>query len=277
MDRYGVMGWPVAHSKSPVMHKAAFAATGIDADYDLIPCPPEAFDARIPQLVSEGYRGWNCTVPHKNAILKHLDEIDPEARLAGSVNTVKVLPDGRLSGFSTDGYGLRMALQEELGFSCDGASILFVGAGGAASAVALHFALAGAARISIANRSLDKAEAICAAIVASGANCRSQALSPHSLTRDLVGEHDLVIQCTSLGLKPDDPMPMDPGLLAPYQLVCDMIYGLTPFRRAATALGCATCDGRGMLLHQGARAWEIWTGQPAPLEVMREALKKALG
>ncbi|MCM8534435.1 MAG: shikimate dehydrogenase [Lentisphaeraceae bacterium] len=274
MDKYGLIGWPVAHSVSPPMQNAGFTAANIDANYEKVAVAPEDMDDVIPKM-KESFSGWNCTVPHKQHIIEFLDDIDPLAKALGSVNTV-VNKNGKLKGYSTDGYGMQISLKESFNKDIKDASILFIGAGGAARAVALHFALEGAEKIAIINRSEDKAKKIAEEINILNPNTKadSDSLSCQKINLD---DYEVIIQSTSLGLHADDPSPFDATSLNSSHLVVDMIYKETPFLKQAKEIGCKTIDGEGMLLHQGVKAWEIWTNEKGPVEEMRQALKKALG
>ena len=278
--QYGVVGWPVEHSLSPAMHNAAFAELAIDAEYKLLPIAPEEAIFRMRQLPSQGLSGWNVTVPHKAAAAQCVDDIDPQARMVNSVNTVKVDPkSGRLFGCSTDGYGLEMAAKEHFGFSAPGGRLAFIGGGGAVCAAAVHMALRGAEKIVLLNRTVDKIERIKTIIVGNAPSCRVICLSLKSdapSIRRTLEDIPLVIQSTSLGLRPDDPLPVSSSLLPEECRVMDMIYGDTPLLKALRKEGCECADGLSMLLHQGARSFTIWTGREAPVETMRSALKKAL-
>jgi shikimate dehydrogenase len=276
--KYAVLGWPIKHSVSPQMQGAAFAALGIPATYEKIAVAPQDLLALVQRLRSENYAGWNVTVPHKEGIISCLDEIDTEARIANSVNTV-VNRDGRLLGYSTDGYGLATAIQESFGIALPGRYFAFSGAGGAARATAVYFARQGAARLTLINRTLAKAEAIAAIVAETAPQCVVTCLSPDAdgPIGKALAECDVLIQSTSLGLHSDDPMPLNPELIPPATAVMEMIYRQTPLLQAAAKRGCCIADGRGMLLHQGALSFEIWTGQKAPVEIMRQSLDQALG
>jgi shikimate dehydrogenase len=259
------------------MQGAGFRALGIEATYELIEVPPERLPECVDRLVREGFRGWNATVPHKGQLARLVHELDPGAAAAGSANTV-VNRAGHLVGYSTDGYGLARAIQESFGLAVRGARFLFLGAGGAARATAVHFAAAGAAEVVLANRTLGKAEALAATVAAAASGCRVRclALGDTAAVGEAVAGCDCLVQSTSLGLHAGDPLPFDPGLLPPALAVMDMIYGNTPFLQGARARGCRTADGRGMLLYQGVRSFELWTGLAAPVEAMRDGLDRAL-
>ena len=273
VKRYGLIGWPVAHSLSPPMQNAGFKAAGIEAHYELVPVSPEEMPDKIPEMVNT-FSGWNCTIPHKQHILEFLDSVDRTAEVLGSVNTV-VNDNGFLKGFSTDGYGMEKSVEESFNQKIKGNSFLFIGAGGAARAVALYFALEGAAGIGILNRTRSKAISLADEISAISSKIKVQTGSTDDYSLD-TENYNVVIQSTSLGLKAGDPSPFDVKKLMPSQCVVDMIYKKTPFLEGARNKGCKTADGSGMLLHQGVKAWEIWTGQKGPVNAMRRALKNAM-
>lgn len=275
--RLALLGWPVKHSLSPPMQHAGLQALGLTGSYELVEVSPGRVDEEFARLSREGYAGWNITVPHKGAAACLADEVDPPAALANSVNTI-VNRNGRLLGYSTDGYGLETAIREELGIDVRQARVAFLGTGGAARATAMHFALCGVRTLTLANRTVAKAQSLAADIRAGVPGCDASALplaDTDALTRALRG-CNVLVQATSLGLHDGDPLPAPVAALHPGLAVIDMIYGQTPFRAAAAAAGCPTTDGRGMLLYQGVRSLELWTGRPAPVSAMREALDRAL-
>ncbi len=276
--RYAVIGDPVAHSRSPGMQNAAFAEMGMGKPYGKFHVHP----SELPDFIAfarEHLLGVNLTVPHKREVIPLLDEIDPAAALAGSVNTLRI-EAGRITGYSTDGYGLIAALKEEFGIAPAGKHILFVGAGGAAQATAFSLAEAGAASIAIANRSVLRAEELAAAIGNACPKCRMSALALADRTglgAQILGA-DVLIQATSLGLKPEDPPPFDPALLKGSRCaVFDTIYRRTPVLEGAQAAGLPAAGGRAMLIHQGARSFAIWTGREPDLDAMRRGFEEEPG
>ena len=277
MTKYAVIGWPVEHSVSPQMQNAGLQALGVDATYEKLAVAPEALRETFQQKLRHEYAGWNITVPHKQDVLPLLDNIEPTAARIGSVNTV-VNRDGCLTGFSTDGYGLAMALKESFGLGVQGRRFVFIGAGGAARATAAYFAREGASAIGIINRTSAKAEAIASLAHQMSSQCEAHSCNPEHevLVKALLAEADAVIQATSLGLRAGDAMPLNPEWLPEGVPLYDMIYRKTPFLKTAEQRGCPVADGAGMLLHQGARSLEMWTGRDAPVEAMRTALMQAL-
>ena len=274
--RLAVLGDPVAHSASPPMHNAALAAAGIAARYCRLHIRPEELDAALRLLPEKGFIGVNCTIPHKAAALAAVDEADENARRAGGVNTVVVGADCRLRGFSTDGPGFAHAVREQLGVELGDVRVLVLGAGGGAgSAVAMQCATAGARGLTLINRSVEKLQPLQDAITAFYPRERL-AIGPWenaALARALE-RSDLIVNCSALGMKPDDASPVPAALLSARHLLYDTIYTAprTPLMRAADAADARSANGLSMLLHQGALSFEHWFGRPAPLEVMRAAL-----
>ncbi len=279
----GVMGWPVEHSRSPAMHNAAFAALGLNYVYVPLPVPPADVPASVRALRGLGFAGVNVTVPHKAAVLPVLDALAPIAAAVASVNTIVVRSDGTLLGDSTDGVGF---LEDLRAHGCEpaGRSVLLIGAGGAAKAIAYALADCGAT-LTVANRSAEHAAALRRLVLAALPSARIATYPfPAGLAR-LAEEADLVVNATSLGLHADsDPLPWDPVVaFRPDQVVYDLVYapgtgeqvaGPTPFLRLAAAAGAQAIDGLDMLVYQGAKSFELWTGQPAPIDVMRAAVRR---
>jgi len=284
-----VLGCPIRHSASPAMHNAAFSALGLDWRYLAAEVRPEDLPAAIHGAKAMRFIGLNLTVPHKTAALNLVDALDDKAKLLGAVNTIVFetrrpngdwVPLGRLPeeeisevrsrGHNTDAESLVRSLKEDLQWpELGGATVLLLGAGGAARAAALQLAQEGIASLFIVNRTVERATRLMAEVTA-----RFPSVTPGFMP-DCA---DVVINATSLGLKPDDPPPISLDWLksSPPKRAYDMIYrpAETPFLRAARSVGCQTANGLGMLLHQGAAALELWSGRTAPLETMRDALRK---
>jgi shikimate dehydrogenase len=274
--RYAILGYPVTHSVSPAMQSAAFAAAGIDATYVAISVPPGELAAAFQRLRDEGYGGWNVTVPHKEEATRLADETDEAARISGSTNTI-VVRNGRLSGHSTDGRGLLTALRERFAFEAGGRAVALIGCGGAARAAAFALAAAGAARLLLVNRTAERGVALARDLRNAGLPVETACFTPaDTRLAQTLAETDLLIQGTSLGLHADDPLPLPAEWIPEGKPVMDMIYRTTPFLRAAEERGCPAADGAGMLLHQGAASFTLWTGLPAPVEAMRTALAGVL-
>jgi shikimate dehydrogenase len=269
-----ILGSPVSHTLSPAMHNAAFRDLGLDYYYLPIEVSSENLGAVVGGLRWLNYAGFNVTMPHKVGIIKYLDEIDGLAELVGAVNTV-VIRDGRLKGYNTDGTGFIHALEQEKGIAVRDKKILILGAGGAAKSIALALAASNVREIAICNRTPDKAVELAAHINRQLRPCsRFLQLEPDSAAASLA-EMDIIINTTSIGMAPDlEGLPLDTRLLNPRQLVCDIVYHplQTRFLREAENIGCPTMNGLGMLIYQGAEAFSLWTGQPAPVAVMRAAI-----
>ena len=266
--RLGIIGHPVAHSLSPAIQGAALRAAGVDATYERWDTPLDALAARIAALREPDCLGANVTIPHKQNVLALLDEVAPLAAKIGAVNTI-VNDGGRLSGHNTDGGGFVAALREA-GFEPAGKSFLLVGAGGAARGIAFALRRAGAAAIAISNRTAARAEALAEAV---GGDAAPFEAPP--------APYDCVVNCTSAGMHgsgAEDALPCDPTAAGPATLVVDIVYAPeeTPLLRAARDAGLPVLGGLPMLIHQGALAFELWTGRPAPLDAMREAARAAL-
>lgn len=251
---------------------------GIDAVYEKVDVAPEGLTAFIEQLDHNGYAGINVTVPHKEAVASLLRSVENVAAMAGSVNTV-INNNGNLHGESTDGYGLERALVENLGFDLKSESVAFIGCGGATRATALHLATRGVSKLILANRTLSKAESIAEQVKLAAPDCKVEVLGLCDLNvvESGLADVDIVVQATSLGLKEDDPLPVSPALFPDKVRVFDMIYRETPFQMELRKAGLAFVDGRDMLLHQGVRSFQLWTGvaQP-PVDAMRKALYEAI-
>ncbi len=276
--RYTVIGDPVAHSRSPEMQNAGFEALGMGSIYGKLHVKAEEL-AEFADFARTNLDGFNITVPHKERIIPLLDEIDPVAEAAGSVNTVSCR-EGKLSGTSTDGYGLEMAIKEAFDFDLSGKNVLFLGTGGVTHATAFHFASRKAGSLMLVNRTLAKAEKLALRLLNAfpGLPLEVAEAGHDCAIAEMVKKADILIQSTSLGLHESDPMPLNPELLEinPNLCIFDTIYRPTPLLEAARGRGLRCADGRWMLLHQGVRSMEIWTAKTAPVEIMREALQRSL-
>jgi shikimate dehydrogenase len=283
-----VYGHPVKHSASPAMHNAAIVELGLNWRYLAFDVEPADLRAAITGAQRMKFIGLNLTVPHKLLALEMLDELDTSARTYGAVNTVLFegrtqsadwaplrscdpgeVRETRSRGFNTDAFGIAQSLREDLGMNVL-RSVLVLGAGGAARAAILKLADGGAKDLYLVNRTVTKAEQIAKEI-----RDRFPEVEVHlSYPANKV---DLVLNATSLGLKANDPLPYDSARFSFKDggAAYDMIYqpAETRFLKEAAGAGCRTANGLGMLLYQGAKALEIWAGVPAPVEVMRRALK----
>jgi shikimate dehydrogenase len=275
---FGLIGWPVEHSVSPAMHNAAFRALGLPWRYTLLPTPPSQVGATLADLRAQGYRGINVTVPHKQAVMSHLDEVAAAASAIGAVNTI-VVQDDRLLGHNTDADGFLAALREA-GFEPGGRRALVLGAGGSARAVVYALAQAGCAVV-IHNRTVKRAAELA---------CDMQRLSDRAPITWLpsagtlagleLADFDLLVNTTPVGMWPQaDTSPWPETLPLPaHWTVYDLVYNPQETRllARARAAGATAVGGLGMLMHQGALAFELWTGQSPPIDAMRKAAQKAL-
>jgi shikimate dehydrogenase len=278
--RLAVFGDPVAHSASPPMHNAALKARGLELQYVRIRVTSEELPQALRNLTAAGFLGASLTIPHKQTALPIMDEVSLESRLMGAVNTVQVV-DGKLHGHNTDGPGLSAAIREEFGIPLKELRVLILGgAGGAGRAVTVQCALEGCPGITVANRNPEKGDALASEIMtARGVRVNSVALSTLSseVLQSAVADSDLIINATPLGMKEDDPSPLQnlpDGLLTAKHLVYDTVYsgGKTALLKQAKLAGAKGAGGLSMLLHQGALQNALWFGEPAPVEMMRKAL-----
>lgn len=285
-----VYGHPIKHSASPAMQNAGLAALGLNWRYLAFAVHPDDLREAIAGARMMRFIGLNLTVPHKLLAVEMVDVLDASARQWGAVNTIRfeakdeagqwrplgAFPDlvpreVRSQGFNTDADAITQSLREDLGVALAGAKVLLLGAGGAGRTAALKLACENVSELFLHNRTVSKAQALAGEIQQRFPEVKVAV----GLPRQSV---DLLLNATSLGLKADDPLPITPRdfPLAQARAVYDMIYrpAETPLLKAARAAGCRAANGLGMLLYQGARALELWTGQNPPITVMREALMK---
>ena len=276
IQKYAVIGDPIKHSLSPPMQNAGFKALGVNAEYSTMHVCVDGL-ADFCDFARQELFGFNITVPHKKNIIPFLDEVSEEARLAESVNTVVVM-DGKLSGHTTDGYGLATAIDEAFGIKTLSNSFCFVGCGGAVQAVSFYFAANGADNLFFVNRTASKAETLVQRLRNSfpGVNAEFCPLDDEKAIASFIARSSVLIQGTSLGLREDDPPPLKPELLKGGICFYDTIYKKTPLMKYAQDKGIRFSDGRGMLLHQGAKALSLWTRTSPPIEAMRKALYGAM-
>ena len=272
----GVFGSPVAHTASPAMHNAAFGALEMNWIYLAFTVEPRNLRAALLGARAMGLRGVNLTVPHKLLAVEIVDEIDPEARKLGAVNTVSI-ENGRLVGFNSDGYGFVKAVKEDFNMSLKGKRVLMLGAGGAGRAIAIKCALEGAAKVIVANRTPARSEPIAREIAAAKTEVKTLPLSAKEIGR-VMGEVDLLVNATSVGLREGESLGLNAGMFSPKLAVYDTIYqpAQTELMTLASDAGAKVSNGLSMLLHQGAKAFELWTKHKAPLPVMRRALRAAV-
>ena len=276
MKIYGVIGWPIKHSLSPAMHNAAFKELGIDAEYKLFEVKPEELEDFI--INGKGIAGFNITVPHKEKCMAILDSIDPLAGSIGAVNTI-VIKSGKLIGYNTDSYGFITALEKDLDFKIKGKSIFLLGSGGASRAVSFALAANGTKKIILTDLFPDKVRLLAENIKKFYPACNVDIIEPKAIYReDDLGGADLLVNATPIGLKKDDPFLFDKSVFKKGLAVYDLVYNPEKTKLVETAknIGLKSSGGLGMLLYQGAKSFELWTGKTAPIEVMRNALLKSL-
>ena len=251
------------------MHNAAFAVLGLNWRYLAFEVDPKNLCAAIEGARAMNFAGLNLTVPHKLLAVDMVDELDTSAKTWGAVNTIN-FENGRAIGFNTDADAIVSSLREDLQIELRGKKVLLLGAGGAGRTAALKLAAENVAELFLVNRTVSKAQEIAAEIKKQFPSVKISVGYPKA-------EIDLLLNATSLGLKPEDGSPLDEKQFSLKQTraVYDMIYqpAETKLLVAAKAAGCKTANGIGMLVHQGAQAFEIWTGQPAPVAVMRRAVE----
>ena len=274
---YGIIGYPVTHSLSPVMQNAALQAGGIDGIYLPFSVVPEELPTAVAGLRALQVRGFNVTIPHKTAIMPFLDELAPTAQEAGAVNTV-VNDNGRLVGHNTDGEGLVCSLQRDLDVEVSGATVLLVGAGGAARGALAALCRSGVRSVRVVNRTAAAAQTLTEQFQE-----RFPAVALHScvfqeLVPAVLGRCDLVINATSLGMNGEIIPGLDLAQLPNHATVYDMVYAppVTPLLLQARSRGLQAANGLGMLVAQGERAFQLWHGHKPTAGCMETALTEYL-
>jgi len=274
-ELYGLIGYPVKHSYSAFMHNAAFAHCGMNAEYRLFEVSPEKLDEFFKKVIQEKrIRGFNITVPHKEAAVSYLDGIRSQGvNIIGAVNTIRVQEDGKLDGFNTDGPGFSRDLKEH-GVEMKGKRIALLGAGGAAKAVAAEVAKNQARQLLIFD--LDSARVSRLVGIVKEFYSEVDVRGVGSIEQLDITHADLFINATPIGMKEADPLLVKKQWLHPKLFVYDLIYNPaeTKLLKAAQEAGCSYANGLGMLLYQGYLAFTHWTGEEAPVDVMRQALIK---
>ena len=271
----GVIGDPVSHSRSPQMHNAAFAKAGLDYVYVPFHVRPADLAAAIAGFKAINVVGINVTLPHKQAVIPFLTSISREAELIGAVNTLTFV-DGNIHGDNTDAPGVLQALDEDGNTSGTpvGEKVVVLGAGGAARAVVVALALRGVAAITIANRTVEKAVSLATEMdQKTGVSMQGMGLTDERLPLS-VRESKLLVNTATISMDVTHPLLISADWLQPNTIVYDIVYTppVTPLMQAATERGCQTLGGIGMLVHQGAIAFEKWTGVAPCIETMRQAL-----
>ena len=278
-DKLGIMGFPIGHSISPLFQQAALDHCGLDATYQAWEVAPTRVAEFVQGLRGPDVLGVNVTVPHKEAVIPHLDEVDEWATSAGAVNTI-VNRSGRLTGHNTDGNGFLRALKDVSSFDPAGRRVLVLGAGGAARGVVLALIRQDVGQLTVANRTVAKAETLSQMAVDNGLAAQAISLEVDALTAAAAAA-DLIVNSTTIGMVHG---PDETGVLLSWEqipatsIVNDLVYNPleTPLLREAAKAGASTLGGIHMLVYQGAASFEMWTGREAPIKVMLEAAIRAM-
>lgn len=270
---FAVIGDPIAQSKSPEMHNAWYEQEDVDATYIPVHVKPENLQQAVASFKLLGASGWNVTIPHKQTIIPHLDELDELAQKMGAVNTVVRTAEGKLKGYNTDGPGFVKSLEEAIGTAKRQQPVLVIGAGGAARGIAFALQMAGYENITIANRTVQKAQQIIDEMNAGKAISMQQAEASLDAYR-------IFIQTTPAGMSTEDfSLPFSLDKFPTGAIAADIVYNplMTPFLRAAEQKGATIVNGLGMFVHQGAIAYEHWLGSYPNTNAMIAHLSEQLG
>jgi shikimate dehydrogenase len=274
---YGLIGYPVKHSFSPAMHNAAFSHLKINAEYKLFELKPEELEDFLLSLDQRGISGLNVTIPYKEKVLGCLQWKSPEVRFTDAVNVIIVKENNYLEGWNTDGIGFQRHLTIDLKFDIAGKNVVIIGAGGAAKAVVYELAGKKAKSVTIYDVDKDKSFKLADKIAKGHPGCN--AISVNSIESLDIKNADLLINATPIGMKENDPCLISPEAFNSRIFVYDLIYNPseTKLLKLAREKGAGTSNGLGMLLYQGARAFQLWTEvKVAPVEIMRKALTEAM-
>ncbi|MCH7949048.1 MAG: shikimate dehydrogenase [Candidatus Dadabacteria bacterium] len=274
-DIYGIFGHPVKHSLSPDMHNSAFNTLGLNSVYVAFDIDPESIEEATRAIRVMGIRGINITIPHKQTIIPYLDEVSPDAKLTGAVNTVKN-ENGKLLGYNTDVGGFLRAIREDLDFSPEGNTLFLIGAGGAARAVLSAFCMNGGAVVYITDIIKDKALELANQFKANFQNITIETveLDNQNLIEQKFNEADILVNASPAGMDGVGSLDIPLTSLNKNAVVYDLVYKPpdTNLLKEAKQLGHKASGGLSMLLYQGAESFEIWTGENAPVEIMKKAL-----
>ncbi len=274
--KYGVIGWPISHSKSPLLHNAAFTQLGLLGHYDAIAISPDDLSQKLSALITDGYRGLNVTVPHKEAILPLMTSLTPAAKAIGAVNTVIIGENKTCVGDNTDAPGFIADLRDHGIDPCVPAVVL--GAGGAARAIIFGLLSAGCKELYLLNRDVNKAHKVASDMRIYFPDAVINILDNSLQSYQVASSHSLIINCTSLGLSKLDVLPWHPEVaLSSRHIVYDLIYNPreTDLLQFAAQHQARAISGSGMLIHQAALAFSIWTGETPPIDIMQEAFENA--
>ena len=272
----GLIGYPVEHSRSPLMHNAAFESLGLDFVYLLFSVRPGYLKEAVMGLRALDIAGANVTIPYKEEVMKYLDEISSEAKFIGAVNTIHN-KEGKLIGYNTDGQGFITSLLDEGRVKLESQKVFLIGAGGAGKAIAVKLVERAVERLVIIDKVEEKAKALVKILRENVPDCPVYT-SPNvgEEFAKTVRESTLLINATPVGMNEGDPCVIDPNFLHKGLLVYDVVYNReTPLIEEAKKRGLRVLGGIGMLIYQGAASFEIWTGRKAPVEIMRDRLIQA--
>jgi len=272
----GLIGYPVEHSRSPLMHNAAFESLGLDFVYLLFSVRPGYLKEAVMGLRALDIAGANVTIPYKEEVMKYLDEISSEAKFIGAVNTIHN-KEGKLIGYNTDGQGFITSLLDEGRVKLESQKVFLIGAGGAGKAIAVKLVERAVERLVIIDKVEEKAKALVKILRENVPDCPVYT-SPNvgEEFAKTVRESNLLINATPVGMNEGDPCVIDPNFLHKDLLIYDVVYNReTPLVEEAKKRGLRVVGGIGMLIYQGAASFEIWTGRKAPVEIMRDRLIQA--
>lgn len=272
---FGIIGNPVRHSFSPIMHNAIFESMQLDYLYIPMEIPINRLEYAIRGLSALGIKGVNVTIPFKESVIPYLDNLSDSANTIGSVNTIKIDENGKLIGHNTDGEGFLKSLKENLNFHCADKIITIIGTGGSAKSVTLYCASQKARKIFIIGRNKDKADKIANRIIQFYSSTMVIAADLNdSKIGDMIISSDLLVNTTSIGLHSEDPLLIKPDWIKPELKVFDLIYNPleTKLLRLAKDKMCQSVNGLGMLVHQGAISFQIWLGILPSTEIMKNAI-----
>ena len=272
---FGVLGNPVKHTYSPILQNAAIEKLGLNAAYVPLEVPLDKIELAVKGAFALNFKGINVTIPFKEVVIPYMDKLSQRASTIGSVNTIALKEDGRLMGYNTDGEGFTRALADDLDFECGGKTIIIVGTGGAGKSIAMESAIHQARKIIIAGRSLEKAKILADRV-------RQFYPGAHPLPIDLKDPKfktcfksaDLLVNCTSMGMKSSDTLLIEPDWLHPNLSVMDLIYNPaeTTLIKVARQVGCPAINGLTMLIWQGAASFKIWLDIMPPVDTMKKAI-----
>jgi len=274
----GVFGYPVEHSLSPLFHNAAFAALGLNFVYLPFSVKPKQLKKAVEAIRALNMIGVNVTIPHKEKVLSYLDEISSQAKVIATVNTIHNR-ESKLIGYNTDADGFIESLRRQGGFNPKDKNVLLLGAGGAAYAVSFALIKAGIKKLVLANRTYTKGKILLEHLKrAFKDSCQFSLIEFHKRNSpSIMSEIALLVNTTSIGMHPGDPLLINPKILPENIFIYDVVYNRkTALLKLAEKKNLAFLGGLDMLIYQGALSFEIWTGQKAPIEIMKEALKKKL-